>query len=362
MPAKNTNIRQSNLELLRIVAVLIIILSHYVGHGGFDYANQGFSINRLFVETFRLGAVGVDVFILISGYFLVSAGFSPSKFLRLECEILFYSTLLGIVFFLTTDTVGLKGLIFSFLPSLSNSYWFISTYLLLYLLSPFLNRMIHALGKKQHGRLLVILYTIYVLIPTVTNLTLGGTSNIMLFVTLYLTAAYCRLYQFLLGERTAANFVLAALSLLVISASTIAFDFLNTRLGITRYDASYFTSAYSLPIVLCSLGLFLGFRNLKLNWHPSINWIAGSSLGIYLLHDNNFMRSFLWRDLLDCTAYQESPFLILHALLCVLLVFVVCLFLDKLRFYLLERPIFRFWSGKLQALDNYFKTEWKETL
>ena len=193
--------RKSNLELLRIVSVLIIILSHYVGHSGFDFAGEGFSFNRLFIESFRLGAVGVDIFILISGYFLVTAEFKFSKLIKLECEVLFYSILLGVVFFFTTDLVGMKELVFSFLPSLSNSYWFISTYLLLYLLSPFINKMIHAIGQKGHARLLVILYAVYVLIPTVTNLTLAGTSNIMLFLLLYLTAAYYRLYDGPLGQK-----------------------------------------------------------------------------------------------------------------------------------------------------------------
>ncbi len=389
----------SNLELLRIVSVLIIILSHYVGHSGFDFAGEGFSFNRLFVEGFRLGAVGVDIFVLISGYFLVTAEFKFSKLIKLECEVLFYSVLLGVVFFFTTDLISMKELIFSFLPSLSNSYWFISTYLLLYLLSPFINKMIHAIGQKGHARLLVILYAVYVLIPTVTNLTLAGTSNIMLFILLYLTAAYYRLYDGPLGQKTAANFLMALFSFLVIAASTVFFDLLGSRFGITRYDASYFTSAYSLPIVLCALGLFLGFKNLKIastvffdllgsrfgitrydasyftsayslpivlcalglflgfknlkiSYHPAINWAAGSALGVYLLHDNPAVRTFLWKNLLDCQSYQHSSLLIVHAFACTAGVFVVCLLLDKLRIVLLERPLFHHFSEKLSALDQ----------
>lgn len=344
--------RKSNLELLRIVSVLIIILSHYVGHSGFDFVGEGFSFNRLFIESFRLGAVGVDIFVLISGYFLVTAEFKFSKLIKLECEVLFYSVLLGVVFFFTTDLIGMKELVFSFLPSLSNSYWFISTYLLLYLLSPFINKMIHAIGQKGHARLLVILYAVYVLIPTVTNLTLAGTSNIMLFLLLYLTAAYYRLYDGPLAQKTAANFLMALFSFLVIAASTVFFDVLGSRFGITRYDASYFTSAYSLPIVLCALGLFLGFKNLKISYHPAINWAAGSALGVYLLHDNPAVRTFLWKNLLDCQSYQDSPLLILHALVCTAGVFLVCLLLDKLRIVLFERPLFHHFSERLSALDQ----------
>lgn len=362
MSSEKTTLRQSNLELLRIVSVLIIILSHYVGHGGFDFTGEGFSFQRLFVESFRLGAVGVDIFVLISGYFLVSSSFRPSKFLRLECTVLFYSILLALVFFVTTDMVGMKELLFAFLPSLSNSYWFISTYLLLYLLSPFLNKLIHAMDQKWHGRLLLILYMVYILIPTVTNLTLSGTSNIMLFITLYLTAAYYRLYQGPMSARTAGSFLMALASFLVISISTIGFDLLNSRFGITRYDASYFTSAYSLPVVLCALGLFLGFKNLRLNYHAAINWISGSSLGIYLLHDNNFMRSFLWRDLLSCQSYQTSLLLPLHALACTVLVFIVCLLLDKLRIAVIERPLFSVLGGKLKMLDERFTLQEKGNL
>lgn len=349
---KNTTVRQSNLELLRIVSVLIIILSHYVGHSGFDFTGEGFSFNRLFVESFRLGAVGVDIFVLISGYFLVSSNFKPSKFIRLECEVLFYSIALGLLFFLTTDLVGVKELFYSFLPSLSNSYWFISTYLLLYLLSPFLNKMIHAMNQKWHARLLMILYAVYVLIPTVTNLTLAGTSNIMVFILLYLTAAYYRLYEGPMRTKVTGNFLMALLSFLFIACSTVLFDFTSSHFGITRYDASYFTSAYSLPVILCSLGLFLGFKNLKMGYHPAINWISGCTLGIYLLHDNTFMRTFLWKDLLSCQSYQHSAFLPVHAVLCTIGVFIVCLVIDKIRITLLERPLFKRLSNKLSSLDT----------
>lgn len=352
--SKKTTVRESNLELLRIVSILIIILSHYVGHSGFDFTGEGLSFNRLFVESFRLGAVGVDIFVLISGYFLVSSEFKASKFIRLECEILFYSIVLGITFFLATDLAGMKDLIYSFFPSLSNSYWFISTYLLLYLLSPFLNKLIHALNQKWHARLLIILYAVYVLIPTVTNFTLAGTSNIMLFFMLYLTAAYYHLYGGPMGTKTAGNFLMALLSFLFIACSTMLFDILNTRFGIMRYDASYFTSAYSLPVILCALGLFLGFKNLKISYHPAINWISGCTLGIYLLHDNNFMRTFLWKHLLSCQNYQNSAFLALHAIICVVAVFTICLLIDKVRIALIERPLFKLFSAKLSAFDQKF--------
>lgn len=349
---KKTTVRQSNLELLRIVSILIIILSHYAGHSGFDFTGEGFSFNRLFVESFRLGAVGVDIFVLISGYFLVSSSFKPSKFIRLECEVLFYSIVLGVIFFLTTDLVGAKELLYSFLPSLSNSYWFISTYLLLYLLSPFLNKMIHAMNQKWHARLLVILYTVYVLVPTVTNLTLAGTSNIMTFIMLYLTAAYYRLYEGPMGTTVKGNFLMALFCFLFIACSTVLFDFTSTRFGITRYDASYFTSTYSLPVILCALGLFLGFKNLKIDYHPAINWISECTLGIYLLHDNSFMRSFLWKNLLSCRSYQDLAFLPIHAVLCTIGVFAVCLIIDKVRLALLERPLFERFSDKLSSLDT----------
>ena len=69
---KNKNHRSSNIELLRIIAMIMIIAHHVSVHSGFVYPGEIISFNRLWIQFIQLGGkIGVNIFVLISGYFLV---------------------------------------------------------------------------------------------------------------------------------------------------------------------------------------------------------------------------------------------------------------------------------------------------
>lgn len=66
-------IRESNIELLRIVAMFMIVVSHYVLHSGIDYNSMSIGFNRVILEIANLGDIGVIVFVLITGYFSINS-------------------------------------------------------------------------------------------------------------------------------------------------------------------------------------------------------------------------------------------------------------------------------------------------
>ena len=66
--------RQSNIELLRIITMIMIVAHHFSVHGNFDFPINTVTINRLWIQFIQIGGkIGVDVFVLISGYFLITA-------------------------------------------------------------------------------------------------------------------------------------------------------------------------------------------------------------------------------------------------------------------------------------------------
>ena len=81
--------RQSNIELLRIIAILFIISFHYVYKSG--YVLTDLNINSLTIKSFWfLGELGVNLFVLISGYFLINGKFTFKKLIKLILEVNFY--------------------------------------------------------------------------------------------------------------------------------------------------------------------------------------------------------------------------------------------------------------------------------
>lgn len=72
--------RESNFELLRIVAMVLIVLHHFSVHSNFVYETSVWSFNHLFIQFIYFGGkVGVDCFVLISGYFLIMQRFKLKK-------------------------------------------------------------------------------------------------------------------------------------------------------------------------------------------------------------------------------------------------------------------------------------------
>jgi surface polysaccharide O-acyltransferase-like enzyme len=176
---KNKSERNSSIELLRLLAMLLIVFNHWFVHGiGVDYSL--FSLRETLCQMLGfLGCIGVDVYMLISGYYLINGHFHWSKF----WSIIFQTIVISILWLLTDflcvyfnyiswpDITNLNLAVFiihSCLPFISN-YWFIAGYLVIYLISPFLNKMIKALSKKDFGIFVLISTIVVTVISLITT-------------------------------------------------------------------------------------------------------------------------------------------------------------------------------------------------
>ena len=127
--------RQSNIELLRIIAMLLIISFHYVFHSG--YVFEQLNYNSFIVKTFYFfGELGVNIFFLITGYFLVTGKFSIKKFIKLILEVNFYYIVsLILVPMINKEDINFLEIFKKYileLPTIFDKYWFFTVYILLY--------------------------------------------------------------------------------------------------------------------------------------------------------------------------------------------------------------------------------------
>ena len=118
MDAARKNVRSSNFELLRIISMILIIAHHYAVHSGFSFDAASMSLHRFFVQFLSSGGkIGVNLFVLISGYFLLDSTFRIKKAIRLFAEVLFYSAGITVFCFVTgLAPFSFNLLIRSFLP------------------------------------------------------------------------------------------------------------------------------------------------------------------------------------------------------------------------------------------------------
>lgn len=84
--------RESNFELLRIVCMFMIVWNHFFTHGPWQDAG----INSYLAHIFSFGKAGVDIFVMISGWFLVNSKFKSKSALKVLGQGLLYGTIFGI--------------------------------------------------------------------------------------------------------------------------------------------------------------------------------------------------------------------------------------------------------------------------
>lgn len=140
-----TKCRYINIEILRIISMFMIIVLHILVHGGVGEEVTFLSGNFILVW-FLLACcyTSVNCFVLISGYFMVKSNFKIKKIIKLWGQICFYSLSIFIIFLCFNENImNLINYIKSIFPIITGSYWFATTYILLYIISPLLNKLIY---------------------------------------------------------------------------------------------------------------------------------------------------------------------------------------------------------------------------
>lgn len=351
--------RQSNIELLRILSMLMIVFYHFAVHGNFNWKGIGITMPHLWYNLIYMGGkVGVDIFVLISGYFLIlndNKIFDFKRLLKFWGPVFLYSVGIGLLFILFgTSNYDIKNIIKLLFPITYGEWWFASTYFVLYLIHPFLNVFLNELEKKRYQSLIVLLVIIWSIIPTFST-SLYQSNNLLWFITLYIIAGYIRLYGFNKEYTTKKYFELWILFSILTYLTTVIFTILGEKWVFFFNHTYHFYSQEKISTLLMSLTLFMTFVTLKINYHKSINMIASATFGVYLIHDNNFVRPFLWEVLFENVKYQSSILLIPYSIVVCVILYAICTLIDLLRQKILEKPFNKLVDRYVDNILNPFE-------
>lgn len=331
----NKRQRNSSIELLRIITMIMIVFHHFAYHGNFKWDINELTIPHFWYDYIIMGGkIGVNVFILISGYFLINNNtsiFNFKKIAKMWGEIFFYSISINILFtILGVNTFGIKSLIKACFPITLNSWWFASAYFVLYLMHPFINILLNAFDQKTYQSFLFMLIICWSIIPTITSHGYQG-NNLLWFMTLYSISGYTR--KFGLNNKFKAKHYLllwAILSILTYSTSLIS-AVLGTKIEFFSNHSTYFYNQNNILILLISFTFFMIFASLKIKHSKIINTISSATFGVYLIHDNEIIRHFLWSNVFKNSQLQHSDMLLPYSIIVVILVYTVCTIIDLIR-------------------------------
>ena len=321
--------RDSGIELLRIFAMFLVIGVHALNYGDFfDMARDAGGSSGSSALLIKIAArSAVNIFVVISGYFMIHSAFNLKKSYRRAWDtyikIFFYSVVLSVIFIalgseyciygksvMPVGKIILRGLF----PISCQQWYFLTDYFLLCLLAPFLNLGVEKLTQNHYAVLLFVLTFIFSIWMTLYYIEpfrywfiiygyndIPGGKNVFSFVYLYLVGGFIGKFQ---KKREKPNF----LYLLFAAMSVVLNYFLYTRLD---KSVGYRDTAmnYTNPLViLFAVFLLLFFKDLHFK-SKIINLFASTTIGVYAVHEFPFVRNIVW-DIFDFKKIGDSGMLL----------------------------------------------------
>lgn len=330
--------RNTSIELLRILALIMIVFYHMSIYSNVNLLSDGISINKLFFQFIQCcGKVGSNIFILISGFFCVKKStFKLSKLLQLWCEVFFYSVILYVVF--NYNNLFSLNLIDALAPISSGMWWFMSCYFIIFLISPFLKKMLEKLSKKEFQRLLYILSFLWIVIPTFSLYSMQ-LNNFLWLLFIFIIGIYIGIYDIKISKKANLIAIISVFAFYLLFV--LGFDILGIKVNsVFSQHATYMFGQNYIPTVLLSVSLFILFKNLNMKTNKHINLISTSTLGVYLIHDNPYFRNYIWGNVF-IKEFYTSEYFILYVIGFAFSLFIILSLIDIIRNVLFKHTISR---------------------
>lgn len=344
-------VRESNYELMRIISTYFIVIYQVMLHGQiFEHSSGFIEIVCWFIETIIL--VHVNSFILLTGYFQSKSKRKFSKILSINNQVWFYR----IFIMLLLVAIGWISLphgsdLLNTISPIDYNYWYICCYLILYLISPILNKVIDNCSEKELRNIIILLFIIFSVLSTFTvdkfpNANTGR--SLSTFILLYFIGGYLNHYpigdSYILKKMSNSAKRVLYLFLFLICATIsllsmvsyndfISFGTLGKKIG---GILGFIHISYASPIVILQSVFYLLFFGTFKFKSKIVNIISGTSLGIYIISENPYLRSVFY-DKIKITSINLVTYKsILYVFLLSIGIFIFCTIIELIRKFLFK--------------------------
>ena len=301
--------RESQFEVMRTIAMFFVVVYHCLTHGiGGEYGfstSQVVSLSNLLFSDLMLVfcSIAVNLYVMISGYFLVDLNFKLSRIIRTWTCTVFYSCLITLLFVvlhvISFDFVTIGK---SFFPLSSDAYWFVTQFVGLLILSPFLAMMVRRLSCRQYAILLIggafICLSIIPDFPLGKRFYVAHGNSVWSFAYLFLVAGFIKHHVKKLSNIHL--FIVGFLVTLCTFISEVVLGYQNDSVHL------YWLNYNGLPFVLTVI-VFLLVRQIHVSENIVSNIfvrMAPYTFGVYLIHDHLLVRDWLW-SIVPISSYCE---------------------------------------------------------
>ena len=324
--------------------MFMVLVLHILGHGGVLENTEPFTWTHNIVWLLEIAAYGaVDCYALISGYVGVYSKHRYSSFIVLWLRVVFYSFIFTVINKLVVpDAIGMKKIIFSLFPICRNTYWYFTSYFILFLFIPLLNHCLISLNKvKIQVFLISILAVTSIVIPIVgvfgnDGFGLGKGYSPWWLMILYVFGGYIRKYGLFANVKKRYLLLIFFMSFSVTWLSKIVIQIATNHIWNEIKHDDIFVSYLSLTVLISAVSLLILFSKIHFCQRAirMIAFLSPLAFSVYLIHEHPFIQSqfitdkFIW--ITNLPLYAIVPVVIG----CALLIYIICSLLDVGRFYL----------------------------
>lgn len=295
---KSISKRNANIELLRIISILMVTTLHALSKGKIlSEAYPSWSVYSKIGWGFEAMSISaVNIFFLISGYFLIKSTFKPARLIELILQTVFYTVLsliIGVTFgIIPSSEIGIFAVLNAVLPIHMDVYWFVTVYIIIYILSPLLNIAVNTLEKKKFELVLILLIVYECIIKSILPFKLEYDSrgySLLWGLTVFLTGAYIRLYGIPLLNSFSRGMLVYFISVIAIFSEDVFIRFVYASSGRLENIIETSYSYNHLFVYAAAVGIFTAFISKKEMTgikEKIILFLSPMTLGVYLAHEN----------------------------------------------------------------------------
>ena len=330
--------RSSAFEIMRLLAMYMIVFEHCLLATSLHSAEPLSLADNVawLLEAFSICAV--NLFFLLTGYFLNVGSFRFQKWLGIWGKTVFYSIgIYLIAVLLGAESFGVRTLINYCCPVLMKTYWFMQVFIVLSFLLPYLAIMLNHISEKQHALLCLVLLLCFCLhqtfIPVGQTLDNSQGYGIIWAVVLCTVGSFLKRYgskyiQKVPSMLCLVGYIVFAVGIFITNVLIVKFDIAQ---GITSRGNFYTYNSTS--VFMESLLLFCFFIRLsERNFHSRIiNWLSGSALAVYLIGSHPLLLTGTWTKIVlmpDISTNLGSYLLV--AVSGSIIVVLFCILIDKI--------------------------------
>lgn len=332
--------RKIGFEYLRIISMILIIGNHFWLFMEVLDKTEPFTLNFYLVWILQaIGTLGTNCYILISGYFGVESTITWKKVVRLYGQILFYSIILySFSVIVNNESFLLSDFAKSLLPFSSREYWFVTDYIGLYVLSPFINILLKNLDKKQFQKFISIGLVLFSLIDILPGEGLNAQKGYSLYwlVCVYCIGAYIRLYGLNISYRKYIVIGCGSITVMYVTKILGTFLAINVSPVFMGYSTIFFCHS-SIFVLIAAVALFMLLKDINNTGgtvQQAVLKISPLTFGVYLIHMNPSFAASYWKRLKQIIDINDTM-IFLWFIIVTVGIYVICTGIDGVRYFVI---------------------------